>query len=188
MITAQELHKNHVIKYEGDVYKIIDADFHVGGGKTGGMVHVKMRNLNTGHLKESRLAAHDKIEDLDTQKQDVEFLFGTKDECTFMNQSNFEQVTLSKAQLGNILYYLKEGMKLQMEFLDGNPISINFPPNAEAVVTTTAAGLKGDTTDSTYKSATLDNGMDILVPQFIKEGDLVKIEVETGKYLERVKK
>jgi len=90
--------------------------------------------------------------------------------------------------LDHVVNYLKEGMKVQMEFFDGNPLSVDIPPYADLVVASTAAGIKGETGDSTYKSATLDNGLEILVPQFIKTGDLIKVEVETGKYIERLQK
>lgn len=188
MINAQELRKGHLIRHEGALYKIVAADYHVGGGKVGGMVHTKMRNLSTGHLTEHRFASHDKIENLETERQDVEFLYTTKDECFFMNPVNYEQVSMPKANLGHVISYLKEGMKVLMEFYDGNPISVELPPHAEVAVASTAAGLRGDTTDSTYKPAVLDNGLEILVPQFIKEGDLIKVEVETGKYIERLQK
>lgn len=188
MINAQELKKDQVIRHERVLYKIVAADYHVGGGKVGGMVHTKMRNLNSGHLTEHRFASHDKIDDVETHKQDVEFLYATKDECFFMNQANFEQVSIPKANLGPAINYIKEGMKVQMEFYEGSPLSVNVPPYADVTIASTAAGIKGETGDSTYKAATLDNGLEILVPQFIKEGDHIKVEIETSKYIERVQK
>jgi len=187
MINAQELRKGHVVSHEGVLYKVISADYHTGGGKIGGLVHAKMRNLGTGHLTEHRFTSHDKLEDMDVNRQTMDFLYLTADECCFMNPESFEQVSLPKAGLGPIVPYLKEGMKVQMEFLEGRPISVDFPPCAEVTVTATAAGIKGDT-DSTYKTAVIDNGMEVLVPQFIKTGDTIKIEIESQKYLERVQK
>lgn len=188
MINAQELKKGQVIRHEGLLYKIVAADYHISGGKGGGVVNVKMRDLKGGHLAEHRFDSHDKIEDLETHKQDVEYSYSTKDECFFMNQTNFEQVSIAKTSLGPALNYLKEGMKVQMEFFEGNPLSVIVPPNAEVTVAATAAGIKGETGDSTYKAATLDNGLEVLVPQFIKTGDLIKVEVETGRYIERLQK
>jgi len=186
MVNAQELKKGQVIRHEGALYKVLMADYHISGGKGGGMVNVKMRDLKGGHLAEHRFNSHDKIEDLETHKQDVEFLYATKDECFFMNPSNYEQVSISKTSMGPAMNYLREGMKVQMEFLEGNPLSVDIPPYAEVTVASTAQGIKGETGDSTYKSATIDNGLEILVPQFIKTGDHIKVEVETGKYIERL--
>jgi elongation factor P len=187
MLNAQELRKGHVIRHEGVLYKIIAADYHVGGGKAGGMVHAKMRNLSTGHLTEHRFASHDKIDDMDVHRQTMDFLYLAAEECCFMNPESFEQVSMPKAGLGPIVPYLKEGMKVDMEFMEGAPISVDFPPYVEVTVTSTAAGIKGDT-DSTYKTAVIDNDLEVLVPQFIKTGDTIKVDIESGKYLERVQK
>lgn len=187
MLNAQDLRKGHVIRYESILYKVIDADYHTGGGKAGGIVHAKMRNLDTGHLAEHRFASHDKLEDMDVHREIMNFLYLTGDECCFMNPESFEQVSLPKAGLGPIVAYLKEGMKVQMEFLDGKPIAVDFPPQVEVIVRSTAAGIKGDT-DSTFKTAVIENGLEVLVPQFIKTGDTIKVEIESGKYLERVHK
>jgi elongation factor P len=188
MISPQDLRKNHVIRHQGELFKIIESNYHAGGGKLGGMAHVKMRNLSTGHLIEHRFASHEKIEDIETQRHEVDYLYDTKDECTFMNPATFEQITIPKARLGSIAAYLKEGMKVQVEFFEGTPIGINIPPYAEVIISSTAPGIKGETGDSTYKTAILENGMEILVPQFINTGDLIKVEVETGKYIERLQK
>ncbi len=188
MINAQDLRKNQVIRHQGVLFKIIESNYHVGGGKLGGMTHVKMRNLDTGHLVEHRFASHEKIEDVETLRHDMQYLYEDKNECTFMNPDTYEQTSIPKSKLGNITAYLKEGMKVQMEFFEGKPIAVNIPPYAEVLVASTAQGIKGDASDSTYKTAVLENGMEILVPQFIKTGDLIKVEVETGKYVERLKK
>jgi elongation factor P len=188
MIIASELRKGQVIRHEGTLYKILGADYHVGGGKIGGLVHVKLLNVKTGHQTEHRFTSHDKIEELDVHRETMDFLYVAGDECCFMNPQTFEQVALPKAALGALVPYLTEGMKVQMEFLEGQPLSVDAPPHAEVAVASTGSGIRGEGTDNTYKPAMLTNGLEVLVPQFVKAGDRIRVEIDTGKYLERVQK
>ena len=188
MIPASELRKGQVIRHEGARCKVVAADYHVGGGKSGGMVHAKLRDLASGHVSEHRFASHDKVEDLDVHRETMDFLYLAGDECCFMNPATFEQVSLPKANLGPLVPYLAEGMKVQVEFLEGEPLSVDIPPHADVTVVSTAPGIRGEGMDNTLKPATIVGGLDVLVPQFVKEGDRIRVEIETGKYLERLQK
>lgn len=184
---STEIRENDVLRLENNLHKVIAANIHTGGGKTGAMVHLKLRHLATGHVTERRFATTEKVERLDIERLEMQYLYGDGDTLYFMNPANYEQLSLKKHSVGGAALFLKEESRVQVELYEGAPLAINFPIVVEVVVASTGAGLRGQG-DSTYKEAVLDNGLTVLVPQFIKEGDAIRVEVETQRYLERVRK
>jgi elongation factor P len=116
----------------------------------------------------------------------MEFLYRDVENCTFMNPESFEQVEIPRSSLGPAEKFLQEGMRVPVEFFEGRPISIDFPAVVEARIVDTAPPAHSQQ-DSTWKEATLENGVQIHVPLFIAPDEVVRVEVETGKYLERVR-
>lgn len=171
------------MRWEGELYKVVEAVTHQGGGKAGGMVHAKLRNLSTGHITEKRLATDEKVSDVSVTRVKMQFLFREGEMFTFMNPETFDQTPISRAAVGPFAAYLKENDEITVEFTDEKPIAILHPDSVELAVSSTPEGLHGD---STPKEAVLENGLAVLVPQFIKEGDRVHVDVETGKYMDRV--
>lgn len=183
MIAAAEIKAGEVLRWGSDLFKVVEAVVHQGGGKSGSMVHLKIRHLSTGHVAEKRLAADEKVEDVPVTRVKMQFLFHEGDRFTFMNPETFDQTPLDRGAVGPFAAYLKENDEITVEFADEKPIAILHPDSVELAVSSTPEGLHGD---STPKEAVLENGLTVLVPQFIKEGDRVHVDVETGKYMDRV--
>ncbi|MFC1521933.1 elongation factor P [Elusimicrobiota bacterium] len=182
-VTAQ-IKEGNTVKVDGNFYKVISVNVHTGGGKTGSMVHIKLRHLETGHVIEKRYAPDEKVEEVAVERAQMQFLYEEGDSLCFMNPETFEQIAMKSRALGPARAFLRESDIITIELHDGAPISADFPKVVDAAIASTGAGIKGD---ATYKEAVPENGLTILVPQFIKAGDKVHIEVETREYLDRVK-
>ncbi len=186
MIYASQLRPGMAIRFEGDVYKILAADYHPGQGKMGGVTHARLRNLSTGTLWEQNFRADLKLEDLTIEKHPMDFLYSDAEHCHFMNPETYDQVEIPITTLGNQSRFLHPEMRLGIEFVEGRPVSVNFPEVVEVRVAETAPPAHQQQ-DSTLKSARLENGVEVLVPQFIKTSDLIRVNVDTLKYVERAK-
>ncbi len=186
MIIASQLRPGTVLRLGEDLLKVIDSVFHVGQGKMPGSVHAKLRNIRKGTLKELRWRPEERLEDVQLEKQDMEFLYSDADSVTFMNPTTFDQVSIPLESIGAAEKYFQPEMKVPVEFYEGQPVSIVFPAIVEVKVATTAPPAHQQQ-DNTFKYATLENGVETMVPQFIKQGEIVRIEVATGKYVDRVR-
>ncbi len=185
MANASEIRTGAVIRLDKELHKTVEAKVHAGGGRTGTMVHMKLRNLSTGSVTERRFGPLEKIEELSPDKAKMQFLYSQGDSFTFMNQQTYDQVEIPRKTIGPAASFLKENDELDVEFYEGKPLSVQYHDIVELKVKTTGAGIRGQS-DSTFKEAELENGFKLLIPQFINEGDVIRVEVETGKYFARV--
>jgi len=186
MVTAAQLRAGMAIRYEGQAYKVLIADYHPGQGKMGGAAHTRLKNLSTGTLWEHSFRADLKLEDLFVEKQPMDFLYADAGDCVFMNPETYEQVSIPASVIGAQARFLMPEMRLPVEFVEGQPISVVFPEVVELRVMDTGPP-SHQQQDSTFKEAQLANGIQAMVPQFIKTGDLIRVEVATLKYVDRVK-
>lgn len=186
MAQASTIRTGNVVRIDGRFCKVLTVNVHSGGGKMGSMVHAKLRDLETGSTLEQRFETKDELDVLDVDRKKMQFLFSDGDKFTFMDQETYDQIEVQRAVIGPAAKFLKENEEIEVEFFEEKPLSLRYSDTVTLKVTSTGAGIRGQT-DSTYKPATLENGMEILVPQFIKEGDQVHVSVETGDYLDRVK-
>jgi len=186
MVHASQLRAGMAIRHEGTIYKVIAADYHGGQGKMGGAAHVRLKNLSTGAFWEHNFRADIKLEDLAVEKQSMDFLYTDEDHCYFMNADNYEQIGIAASLIGPQARFLVAQMRLPVEFVGEQPVSVLFPEMIELRVVDTTPPVHQQQ-DSTLKSAQLENGVEIMVPQFIKVGDLIRVDVEHLKYMERVK-
>ena len=186
MVTASQLRAGMAVRFEGQAYKVMAADYHSGQGKMGGATHARLRNLVTGTIWEHSFRSDLKLEDLQVEKQSMDFLYVDADGCWFMNPETFEQVSVPAAMIGPQARFLRADMRLPVEFVEGEPVSVLFPDIIEARIADTAPPVHQQQ-DSTWKTAVLDNGVEILVPQFIKTGDGVRLDVQNLKYVDRAK-
>uniref|UniRef100_A0A7C4TJ34 Elongation factor P n=1 Tax=candidate division WOR-3 bacterium TaxID=2052148 RepID=A0A7C4TJ34_UNCW3 len=186
MVLASELRAGMTIKFNNELYKVISSEVKMGTAKFGSMVHTKLKNLKTHALTEQRFHPDDKIEDVMVEGVMMEFIYQDGSNYCFMHPETFEQVLIEEKKFGNFVKFLTPGLRLKIEFYEGLPIDVIIPKTVDIKVASTGEGLKGEF-DAAYKSAILENGMEIAVPQFIKPGDILRIDVETKKYLERVK-
>lgn len=187
MITASDLHPGLVVKLDNELYTVSSVDHHVSGGQLGSAVFVQARSLATQHLRELRLHTNDKVEDVSLERQEFEYLYADASGFYFMNPESFEQITLPQEMIGRYEKFLQPNLRVPVELYEGTPVKVVFPEFAELKVVSAPPPLHEHET-STYKSVTLENRMEVLAPQFIKEGDVLRIEAATGRYLERVRR
>ena len=186
MIIASELRPGRVIRIEGDIYKVLEVEAKAGAAKMGGVVKTKLTNVRSRRLWETHFRPQERLEDLELERHMMEFLFAQGDSCTFMNPDTYEQIEIPNAVLDMGRHFLQSGMELPVEFFAGEPISVVFPDIAEARVSETAPPTHSQQ-DSAWKEALLENGMPVRVPLFIAPGEMVRIEVKSGRYVERVR-
>jgi len=187
MIPASELRPGMAVRLEGTLYKVVAAEYHAGGGKMSGVTHARLRNLATGTLTERRFRADEMVATLEPERQTMQFLYADERLAYFMNPRTFEQVEMEKERLGRAAAWLREGASVPVEFCDGRPIAITFPDIVEARVTDTAPPVHGQGLTNVWKEARLENGLTLMVPPFIAPGESIRVQVETGAYLERAK-
>ena len=186
MITASQLRVGMAIRHEGQTYKVLIADYHPGQGKMGGATHARLKNLATGTLWEHSFRADLKLEELPVEKQPMNFLYADSDFCYFMDPATYEQIAVPVPVIGPQAGLLMAEMRVAVEFIEGSPVSVGFPDILEVRVAETAPPVHQQQ-ESVWKPARLDNGIEVMVPQFIKVGDLIRLDVANLKYVDRAK-
>ncbi|MBZ5626148.1 MAG: translation elongation factor P [Acidobacteriia bacterium] len=186
MVLASQLRAGMAIQYQKQDYKVIAAEYHPGQGQMGGSTHARLQSLDTGTFWEHSFRADLRLEEIPLQRQALEFLYADSDQCYFMNPETFEQTEIARALVGPQASLLEPGMKLSVEFVGGRPVSVLFPEVLEVKIVDTAAPMHQQQ-DNTFKPAKLENGVEVMVPQFIKTGDLIRISAQNLKYMDRVK-
>jgi elongation factor P len=184
MVIASELRDGVVVRIEGQIYKVLELESKAGAAKMGGVVKAKMVNVRSGRAWEPHFRPLEKLEDLQIDRRQMEFLYADGDGCTFMRPDTFEQVTVPSAVIGSAAKFLQAGEQVPVEFFGDEAISVVLPPIMEARISRTAPPIRSQQ-DSTWKEALLENGLTTRVPLFIAEGETVRIEVNTGRYVER---
>lgn len=188
MIDTSDMKKGLKIELEGKPYVILKSDF-TNPGKGSAFVTARIKNLETGQVIErtfkSGVSTGATVPDL--EEKEVEYNYADQEGFNFMDQSNFETIHLTTDQVGDDRYYLQEGAKLKVLYYKGRPINIELPNFIEIKVAETDPGLKGDTASGAMKKAIMETGLQVRVPLFIKEGELLRIDTRTGEYMERVK-
>jgi elongation factor P len=184
MLEATSVRVGNVIRLEGRVWKVLTQEIR-GTGKFGKTVHLKVKNLADGHIGEKSVRAEDKVEDLEVVSATMQYLYREADQFVFMNMTDYEQFSIPSSVVGKQDVFLKENSEIEVMFGEGKAVSINFPKTVELKVTNTPPGVKGQS-DTTYKEAELENGLKVLVPQFVKEGEHIVVQVEDLSYVERV--
>jgi elongation factor P len=187
LLDALHVKRKMVFEMDEVPYVCLDSDISsptARGGQT--LVRLKMRNLLTNAVFEKTFKAADKFKEPDLVLVPASYLYTDGDGSHFMEQENFETLTLSEAMMGDALDWLLEGVMVQLHLFNGNPIGLQLPIFVELKVKYTEPAVKGDSSSgSVTKSATLETGREIKVPLFVKEGELVKITTETGEFAGR---
>ena len=183
---ANDLRKGTVIVFDGDLCKVMEFRHHTPGNLRA-MVQAKLRNLRTGNQFEHRFRSQDPIEQAFINQHEMEYLYSDGHAHHFMNTENYEQVEISEEDLGDASAWLTPGVKLQVQFHETRPIGIELPKTIKAKIATTEPMVKGSTASSSYKPATLENGVTVLVPPFVGEGEEIIVDPTDNRYLERAK-
>ena len=186
MYQPTDLKKGTVCQLDGKPYRVVEYGQKV-MGRGGSIVNVKLKNLIDGSVIPKTFKGQDKIEPADVTNKAVQLLYSDGDCYHFMDPESFEQFELSAAIVDDAAGYLKEGEPLNLQLFDGKVITVELPKNVYLAVTYTEDVVKGDTTSSVLKDATLETGKVIKVPAFIKVGDIVSVDTATGDYRERKK-
>lgn len=188
-VQTSDLKKGFKIEIEGKVYAILKADF-TNPGKGSAFTKCRIKNLETGQVIErtfkSGVSTGATVPDL--LEREVEYMYEDPEGFNFMDQSNYESIHVNKEAIGELAGYFQEGIKVYLLYFNGKPINVEVPTFVELVVKETDPGLKGDTATGGLKKAIMETGLQVNVPLFIKEGELLKIDTRTGEYVERVNK
>jgi elongation factor P len=186
MIAASQLRPGAAIRFEGQPYKVISADYHPGQGRMGGAAHARLQNLNTGTFWEHNFRSELKLDELSVERRPLEFLYSDADRCCFMDPQTYEQTEIENQVVGERASFLEAGMRLSVEFVEGRPIGVMFPDVLEVKIADTAPPMHQQA-DSAFKPARLPNGVEVMVPQFVKTGDLIRLDVQNRRYMDRAK-
>ncbi|GAB1487586.1 elongation factor P [Opitutaceae bacterium] len=185
MPSANDIRKGQVIKYNGEPHLVMETQ-HRTPGNLRAFVQVKMRNLRYGKSLDQRFASTDTIEVLPTEKKTLEFSYADRDTYAFMDPETFETVELSASLIGDTKFYLTANGKVDVLFVDEKPLTIELPSAVSLKITESADGVKGDTASNVQKPATLETGLVVQVPLFIKVGEVIRVSTADGTYLGRV--
>ena len=186
MYQPTDLKKGVVCQIDSQPYRVIDYNQKV-IGRGGSIVNVKLKNLITGAVIPKTFKGQDKIEPAEVTSKTVQYLYNDGSVFFFMDPNSFEQFELSADLVDEAKNFMKEGDELALQFFDGKVITVEMPKNVYLEVTYTEAVVKGDTTSSVLKDATLETGAVVKVPAFIKVGDIISVDTSTGEYRERKK-
>jgi elongation factor P len=181
---AKDVRRGTVVVLKNNLYSVMDFHHHTPGNLRA-MVHMKLRNLNTGTQMEQRFSSTEDIDTADVFNQSATFLYADQNGYHFMNSETYEQVAITPEMIGDGRYYVQEGMQVQLSMYEENPIGIQLPQTVTLTITETEPGLKGATQTNSPKPAKTETGLQLNVPQFVNIGDKVIINTETGEYQSR---
>jgi len=184
--SLNDIKKGINILYDGEPYVVVEANF-VRMQQRKPVMQTKIRNLLNGKVAQVNFHPGDKVEEADLTRKKVDYLYNDGENWFFMSNDDFEQFSLPKDVVGDKIGLMKEGDKVDALYFNGNVVSISLQPKVELKVVAAPEGDKGNSAQGRVtKTAELETGMTIQVPLFIKEGDIIRINTETGEYVERV--
>ncbi|MGI8991067.1 MAG: elongation factor P [Bryobacteraceae bacterium] len=184
MIGSTQLRPGMVIKFNNELYSIFSVN-HRTPGNLRGFVQARMRMLRNGAMTEHRFSSEDKVERAILDEIEMEYLYDDGEYYYFMNTETYEQMHLMKDILGDATKYLIPQLKVNVEFYEGKPMSVELPPTVDLMVVETEPGLKGATVSNVTKPAKTETGLVVLVPPFITEGEKIRVNTAEGTYQER---
>lgn len=187
MYTTSDLRKGLKIEIDGDPYVITEFQF-VKPGKGQALYRCKLKNIITGSTMDRTYRSADKVGKPDLMQREMVYSYPEGDHFVFMDESTYEQITVDKDVIGDMKFFLVEDMQVKVLFFNDVAIDIEMPNFVEKQITETEPGARGDTATNVTKPAKVDNGYEIHVPLFIKEGDWVRIDTRTGEYADRISK
>src|SRR5438270_2730633 len=185
-LSITDLKKGTLFEWEGVPFRVVEYSQKV-MGRGGSIVNVRIKSLIDGKVLEKTFKGNEQLDSADVTNQTVQYLYNDGSTFHFMNEDSFEQFEIPADLIADSAGYLKEGDRVQLQFFDTRPINVELPKNVPLKVTYTENAVKGDTSSSISKDATLETGITIKVPAFIKQGDLISVDTSSGTYRERVK-
>ena len=184
-VNANEIKTGNLIEHKGDLWEVLKTQ-HVKPGKGGAFNQVELKSVVKGTKLNERFRSSETVEKAEVEEKKFNFLYIDGENCHFMDNSNYEQIEISKSIAGEQYKLLKENLEVTVSFMEEKPISIELPTNIECKIETTDAAIKNQTASSSYKPALLDCGIKISVPPFIESGEKIIIDTRTLEYVKRV--
>jgi elongation factor P len=185
MVLAQDVKEGMALQLDGKLYKVLEVIRHAGSGQMHGFIELKLKDIRYGHFADRRFKHADKLEFVELSKRQMNFLYIDTEACYFMDSQTFEQVGVPKTAIGHLEKFMNEGMRITVELLGEEAVAVQFPKVVELKIASTGPGIR-DAQDNTMKPATLENGVEILVPHFVETGETVRVDTEKVKYIDRV--
>ncbi len=183
---ASQMQKGQTVKIDGKLYAIVDYQ-HVKLGKGGAVYQTKLKSLTDGSIQNVRLRSEETIEEAYLDKRTYEYLYSSGSEHVLMDTTTYDQITLDDNAFGDGAKFIKPNTQIEVSMYEGRPIIVTLPNTVELEVTETAPEIKGATATSQNKPATLETGLVVQVPPFIKVGEVIRIDTRSGEYVTRVK-
>lgn len=184
MLSLNEIKIGSIIEVNGEPFVVVKADHHK-MGRGGAVLKTKLKNLINGNALERTFQGNDKVEKANTEKKKANFMYKDVDNANFMDNETYEQFTIEIDQVADKLAFIKEGTDVDVLYFDGKAVAIDPPIKVELLVTSAPPGVKGNSAGNVSKQVELETGETISAPMFINEGDLIRINTETGEYSER---
>ena len=185
-ILGNEIKPGMIIEHKDDLWSVLKAQ-HVKPGKGGAFNQLELKSVKRGTKLNERFRSSDTVERAILDERKFSFLYEDESSCHFMDQTNFEQIQINKKLIGEKSKLLKENMEVNLQFHEDEPLSVDLPSSVELKIETTDAAIKGQTASSSYKPATLENGIKIMVPPFINPDDKIVLDTRTLEYIKKVK-
>ena len=186
MISATDLKTGTVFEYENQIWEVLDYQMHRMSQSKSSM-RTTLRSLSTGSVVERSFATQEKFRDVPVTKRELMYSYDEGDKAVFMDNESYEQITFPRSKLGEQAQFLTENMQVLGVYVDEKITNIQMPPNVVLEVTSSEPGVKGDSVSNMTKKAVLSTGLEISVPLFVKEGEFIRVDTRTNKYIERVK-
>jgi len=185
MISTSDFSNGTVFEWDNNIWQVVWFQHHK-PGKGGAVMRLKLKNMRNGAIIERTFKSGEKFRSVDLMRRRAQYQYTDADKIHFMDTASYEQVELPRTQLVDIEGFLVENMEVDTLYLDGQLLTVQPPPSVALTVKSTVPGVKGDSATGKMKPATLDTGIEIDVPLFVKEGDVVKVDTRTREYIERV--
>ena len=185
-ILGNEIKPGMIIEHKDNLWSVLKTQ-HVKPGKGGAFNQVELKSIKKGTKLNERFRSSDTVEKAVLDEKKFSFLYEDENNCHFMDQTNFEQIQINKKLIGEKSKLLKENMEVNLQFHEDEPLSVDLPSSVELKIETTDAAIKGQTASSSYKPATLENGIKIMVPPFVNADDKIVLDTRTLEYVKKVK-
>ena len=185
MISTGDLRKGVIIEMDRQLYSVMEYQ-HQKIGRGSAQVRMRLRNVRSGAISDTTVQAGTKFPRVRLEQRNMSFLYSEENAYYFMDQETYDQIALTAQQLGEAVSYLKDGMVLQVQFYESEPVAVDLPITVEMKIVETDPGFRGDTTSGGTKPAKLETGLTVQVPLFVNQDDTIKVDTRTGTYLERV--
>jgi elongation factor P len=185
-VNANTLRPGNVIDYNGKLWVVSKYDI-MQPGKGAAVIQIEMRDIRSGNKDNVRFRTQETVERVRLDQEDYQYLFSDGDDFTFMNTSNYEQISVTKDLIGEPVVFLQEGMVVIIETFEGEPLGVQLPDTVTVEVKEAEPVVKGQTATTSYKPAIVDNDVKVMVPPHIESGTRIVVKTEDGSYVERAK-